>query len=151
MISFLKRLDMNEFIYFIIFIKLHKWLPSYYICMISKYSKYFCKNKEEIYLLNNHYPIPLNWYDVSTMIDMSEMFMYNFEFNEYISNWKVANTLNMDRMFCNCISFQQSLSLWKLNKHCTTYDIFYNTHKLSLLYQNHILSQVCIHDKNKLL
>ncbi len=55
-----------------------------------------------------------NW-DVSSVTDMSEMFLDNRYFNHDISKWDVSNVMNMDSMFEACGWFNQDISWWDVS------------------------------------
>lgn len=59
------------------------------------------------YLLGN--TISLSNWDVSKVVNMSEMFSGDINFNQFL-NWSTAKVLDMSYMFFNCSSFDQSLS-----------------------------------------
>lgn len=51
-------------------------------------------------------------WDVSDVIDMSELFYNNQDFNDDISKWDVSNVTNMRGMFQFAASFNQDISQW---------------------------------------
>ena len=55
-----------------------------------------------------------NW-DVSSVTDMSQMFLGCKYFNQDISKWDVSNVTDMSHMFFGCASFNQDLSSWDVS------------------------------------
>lgn len=52
-----------------------------------------------------------NW-DVSSVTDMSEMFHYAEQFNQDIGNWDTSNVTNMSGMFRTAVNFNQDIGSW---------------------------------------
>jgi len=52
--------------------------------------------------------------DLSSVSDMSFMFMYASSLNQDISSWDVSNVTNMSRMFNSAISFNQDIGAWNV-------------------------------------
>jgi surface protein len=65
----------------------------------------------------------INW-DVSHIVDMSELFMYDSSFNEPLNNWDVSNVTNMNNMFKNCRNFNQPLDQWNVSNVTTMQGTF---------------------------
>ena len=51
-------------------------------------------------------------WDVSSVIDMSWMFTFCYNFNQPLDNWDVSSVTNMSEMFAGCTNFNQSLGNW---------------------------------------
>ena len=51
-------------------------------------------------------------WDVSNVIDMSNMFYIVSNFNQDISSWDVSNVTNMSKMFCGASNFNQDIGSW---------------------------------------
>ena len=51
----------------------------------------------------------ISYWDVSQITDMSELFSYEFDFNDDISQWDVSNVTDMRGMFAGAESFNQPL------------------------------------------
>ena len=56
----------------------------------------------------------IEFWDTSSVRDMSRMFAYASSFNEPIGHWSVANVKTMREMFLNAINFNQALNLWNV-------------------------------------
>ena len=69
------------------------------------------------------YGIISDW-DVSQVIDMSELFSYKTTFNDDISNWDVSSVTNMDFMFYDATSFNQDISSWDVSSVTNMYRMF---------------------------
>tara|TARA_B110000285_G_scaffold42579_1_gene47214 strand:+ start:6321 stop:8375 length:2055 start_codon:yes stop_codon:yes gene_type:complete len=54
-------------------------------------------------------------WDVSDVIDMSELFYNNQDFNDDISKWDVSNVTDMRGMFQFAASFNQDISQWNVS------------------------------------
>ena len=59
-------------------------------------------------------------WDVSNVINMSDMFSFATAFNQDLSNWDVSNVINMSYMFYGA-TFNQNLSSWSVSNviNCT--------------------------------
>ena len=55
-------------------------------------------------------------WDTSQITNMSELFMWKYNFNDDISQWDVSNTTDMSRMFYSAGQFRQDLSQWNIEK-----------------------------------
>ena len=66
-----------------------------------------------------------NW-DVSNVIDMSEMFRSAGSFNQEIGNWNVGNVTNMGSMFGGVTSFNQDIGYWDTSNVKSMYGMFSN-------------------------
>ncbi|WP_086321978.1 BspA family leucine-rich repeat surface protein [Campylobacter devanensis] len=58
---------------------------------------------------------PLNNWDVSSVTDMSAMFLGNESFNQFLNDWNVSNVKNIRGMFFMAKSFNQTLASWKIS------------------------------------
>ncbi|WP_439099288.1 BspA family leucine-rich repeat surface protein [Campylobacter devanensis] len=58
---------------------------------------------------------PLNNWDVSSVTDMSAMFLGNESFNQFLNDWNVSNVKNIRGMFFKAKSFNQPLASWKIS------------------------------------
>ena len=56
-----------------------------------------------------------NYWDVSKVTDMSDLFSNCRYFNEDISDWDVSNVTDMERMFESAESFNQPLNKWDVS------------------------------------
>ena len=56
---------------------------------------------------------PLNKWDVSRVVDMSDMFSGCQMFNRPLNKWNVCRVVKMDHMFKDCPAFNQILTTWK--------------------------------------
>ena len=54
-------------------------------------------------------------WNVSSISDMSNLFIYKNTFNDDITNWNVSNVTNMGQMFHVATSFNQDLSSWDVS------------------------------------
>ena len=52
---------------------------------------------------------PLNNWDVSSVTDMSSMFLYSTSFNQPLNNWDVSSVTSMRGMFAEATSFNQPI------------------------------------------
>ena len=57
----------------------------------------------------------INDWDVSSVIDMSELFKNRTEFNEDISKWDVSNVKDMYEMFYYAKKFDQNIGNWNVS------------------------------------
>ena len=59
-----------------------------------------------------------NWWDVSKIEDMSELFKHDAlkDFNEDIGGWDVSKVKNMKSMFCKATAFNQPIENWDVSK-----------------------------------
>ncbi|WP_086307462.1 BspA family leucine-rich repeat surface protein, partial [Campylobacter devanensis] len=58
---------------------------------------------------------PLNNWDVSSVTDMSGMFLGNASFNQFLNDWNVSNVKDIRGMFFMAKSFNQTLASWKIS------------------------------------
>jgi surface protein len=71
-------------------------------------------------------------WDVSNVTDMCGMFSYCFNFNGNISRWNLSNVKNMSYMFSFCKTFNQDISEWDLSTVTDMKSIFYECISLDL-------------------
>jgi surface protein len=57
----------------------------------------------------------ISYWDVSSVTDMSFMFISCTSFDQDISYWDVSSVTNMTLMFQDCTSFNQNLSYWDVS------------------------------------
>tara|TARA_B110001469_G_C9538687_1_gene267589 strand:+ start:103 stop:870 length:768 start_codon:yes stop_codon:yes gene_type:complete len=57
----------------------------------------------------------ISYWDVSSVTNMSFMFISCTSFNQDISYWDVSSVTNMTLMFQDCTSFNQNLSYWDVS------------------------------------
>ena len=82
------------------------------VSKITDMSSLFSTLTSEKYPRNIH----IEKWDVSNVINMSEMFAYADEFNCDISNWDVSNVKMMNYTFYDCKCFNCDLSKWDVGK-----------------------------------
>lgn len=58
---------------------------------------------------------PIEWWDTSTVEDMSRVFEGQEEFNSDISRWDVSNVMAMTKMFHGAIKFNKPLNSWNVS------------------------------------
>ena len=58
----------------------------------------------------------MNLWDVSSVIDMNEMFYCASSFNQPINEWDVSKVTDMTEMFVDAISFNQPIGEWDVSK-----------------------------------
>ncbi len=58
---------------------------------------------------------PLGSWDVSSVENMSYMFIYAYLFNQPLNLWNTSKVTNMNYMFQGASAFNQDLSLWTVN------------------------------------
>ena len=66
----------------------------------------------------------INDWDVSLVVDMSQLFNGYPLFNEPLNNWNVSNVTKMTRMFFRCSAFNQPLNNWNVSNVTSMIDIF---------------------------
>ncbi|MBT4413131.1 MAG: BspA family leucine-rich repeat surface protein, partial [Polaribacter sp.] len=68
-----------------------------------------------------------NW-DVSSVIDMNNMFFGSDNFNQDISNWDVSSVIDMNNMFFGSDNFNQDISNWDVSNvtRCSEFAKFSN-------------------------
>lgn len=66
----------------------------------------------------------MNLWNVSSVTDMSFMFLYATSFNQSISNWDVSNVTDMGSMFEGAHSFNQSIGNWDVSNVINMYGMF---------------------------
>ena len=57
----------------------------------------------------------INYWDVSLITDMNQLFRDKPTFNEAIKDWDVSNVTDMGKMFWGAIAFNQDLSTWDVS------------------------------------
>jgi surface protein len=57
----------------------------------------------------------MNYWDVSSVTDMSYLFYNASAFNEEISDWDVSRVTNMNAMFWSASAFNQSIGFWDVS------------------------------------
>jgi surface protein len=72
---------------------------------------------------NGGSPLINNW-NISKIINLSQMFRGCFRFNQPIGNWNTSNVTNMGEMFSGCTLFNQDLGDWDVSKVTTFNDTF---------------------------
>ena len=55
-------------------------------------------------------------WDTCQITNMTELFMWKYNFNDDISQWDVSNVTDMSRMFHSAGQFRQDLSQWNIEK-----------------------------------
>lgn len=60
--------------------------------------------------------IDISKWDVSNVVEMSNMFEGCENFNSDLSRWNVSKVEYMDGMFCGCINFNSDLSKWNVGR-----------------------------------
>jgi len=65
---------------------------------------------------------PMNSWDVSMITDFSDVFAFQYFFNEYIGGWEMSQATNMCSMFQGCRNFNQDLSEWDVYKGLRLYE-----------------------------
>lgn len=73
----------------------------------------WCDNKDEAI---KNYGYINDWFGVSNVTDMSNLFKNKSEFNDDISKWDVSNVTNMNGMFNGAKSFNQPLNNWDVSQ-----------------------------------
>jgi surface protein len=64
-------------------------------------------------------------WDVSQVLDMSNMFANASSFNGDISGWNTSSVTDMYRMFWSATSFNGNISGWDISSVAEMYDMFY--------------------------
>ena len=95
--------------------------------MVNVLDKVQPKNKEQLKQLINyafkHNIYNLNFIDTSEISDMTWLFKYiscNFD----ISNWNVSHVVDMSQMFYNCKNFNVDLSQWNVSNVTDMHSMF---------------------------
>ena len=63
-------------------------------------------------------------WDTSNITDMSQLFNFNWEFNEDISRWDVSNVIYMFCMFYEAEAFNQPIGSWNVSNVTTMGNMF---------------------------
>ena len=71
----------------------------------------------------------INYWDVSLITDMNQLFRDKPAFNEAIKDWDVSNVTDMGKMFWGAIAFNQDLSTWDVSSVTDMGNMFRNTEK----------------------
>jgi surface protein len=58
----------------------------------------------------------MNLWDVSSVTDMSSMFLRAYDFNQDIGDWDVSNVIDMSEVFYYARSFNQNIGDWDVSK-----------------------------------
>ena len=75
----------------------------------------FFEQYDEKYLSINLFNDDISNWDVSNVIDMSNMFSNCIEFNQPLNKWNVSKVKNMSYMFYKAHHFNQNLNEWDLS------------------------------------
>ncbi len=67
---------------------------------------------------------PLNSWNTANVTNMAWMFHYLTQFNQPLSNWDVSNVTSMLHMFHLCTEFNQDLSIWNVTNVENMTDLF---------------------------
>ena len=90
------------------------WLDVSGIIDMSQMFKGYDDDDDNVYNeLYNEYNGDISKWDVSNVVNMSQMFMES-EFNSNISDWDVSNVTDMSEMFCVGY-FNQNISKWDVS------------------------------------
>ena len=81
-------------------------------------------------------------WDVSSVTDMADAFLYKENFNGDISSWDVSNVTNMYFMFYYASSFNGDISSWDVSNVTTMEAIFYNSEAFNQPLNNWDVSSV---------
>ena len=104
--------------------EMNKFVKLSYKNLIQKYIQSTFYNKKDLqtalydYIQNNNkdtYLLIEDW-NVSNVVDMSELFRNMSKFNEPIGNWNVSKVTNMSYMFCEANEFNQPIGNWNVSK-----------------------------------
>ena len=68
----------------------------------------------------------ISGWNVSKVLDMSEMFFANTSFNQNLSSWNVSNVTNMKEMF-SYANFNADISGWDISSVYDFEDMFYSS------------------------
>ncbi|KAG7358160.1 fibronectin domain containing protein [Nitzschia inconspicua] len=81
-------------------------------------------NKEEMEEIACNYGFPIDSWNVSKVIDMSQLFSGQTYFNEYIGSWDTSNVRTMQGMFENATYFNQDIGKWDVSNVFTMSGMF---------------------------
>ena len=80
--------------------------------------------------------LPIGWWDVSRVHDMSELFRGATSFNSDISKWDVSSVTDMHGMFQDATSFDGDISEWDVSRVTNVTEMFWGAtafvHKVAL-------------------
>eukprot|EP00978_Attheya_sp_CCMP212_P015633 scaffold40295_cov46-Attheya_sp.AAC.1 len=76
---------------------------------VEKYAEY---NPDDAEYFATTYGWPIGRWDVSNVVNFSDVFSGLSSFNESIGSWNVSNAISMDQMFGNATNFNQDVSSW---------------------------------------
>jgi surface protein len=65
--------------------------------------------------------------NLSSVTDMSQMFLSATSFNQDIGNWDVSNVTSMSQMFGGATSFNQDINSWNVGSVTTMFQMFIST------------------------
>ncbi len=82
------------------------------------------KNMSNMFLGADDFNQNISTWNVANVTDMTSMFNSANVFNQDISGWNVANVTDMTEMFHGAKSFEQNLGDWKISKVTTMKDMF---------------------------
>lgn len=80
----------------------------------------WCDNKEEG--IKKYGDISI--WNTSLIVDMSNLFINKYNFNDNISNWDVSSVTDMSYMFNEAWAFNQPLDLWDVTSETNTDGMF---------------------------
>ena len=66
----------------------------------------------------------INDWDTSTITNMSRMFGYSTNFNQYIGDWDVSNVVDLNAMFIEASTFNQDIGTWDVSSVTNMEDMF---------------------------
>ncbi|WP_086244977.1 DarT ssDNA thymidine ADP-ribosyltransferase family protein, partial [Campylobacter devanensis] len=78
----------------------------------------------EMFVFCENFNQPLDNWDVSSVTDMSEMFRDCKNFNQPLNNWDVSSVTNMSGMFSCCTNFNQPLDNWDVSSVIYMWEMF---------------------------
>ena len=79
---------------------------------------------------------PLNNWNVSSVLNMGDMFRRSTSFNQDISSWDVSSVTSMLRMFSSALSFNQSLDNWDVSNVTSMSQMLNNCNMSQTNYEN---------------
>ncbi len=69
----------------------------------------------------------LNSWNTSNVTDMSRMFENNSQFNQNIGSWNTSNVTNMSKMFKNARNFDRNIGTWNTSNVTDMSEMFFST------------------------